>query len=142
MTDLLTTVVAMSDRSKLSLQVLGSVALVAAVIWFMWRLPRKGDAWYGAAPFLALAGAWLGLFGCVASVALWFVASPRAWLPLVLLGLGPGAIAASVLVLWVYRGDASTLEAISMQRMQARVGLVLGSLTVMGAYLFVMLQGG
>ena len=46
----------------LTLQVLGSAALVIAVLWFMWRLPRRGESLFGWAPPMALFSPWLGLF--------------------------------------------------------------------------------
>ena len=121
-----------------TLQVAGSVLLVMVVLWFMWRLPRRGEALFGWAPPLALLSAWGGLLALAATLLLWVVSTVDAWLVLVLLMLDPGAIATGVLVLWIYRGHLGTSETIEMQVIQAKVGIFLGCIAVAIGYLYVM----
>lgn len=119
-------------------QVTASYALVAVVLWFMWRLPRRGESWFGVAAVMALGSAWAGLAAVIASALLWWVAMPDWLLAVVLLLLDPGAIALGVLVLWVYRGHKSTSPAIVQQRLQAKTGVALGLSAVVIGYIFVM----
>lgn len=119
-------------------QVTASYALVAVVLWFMWRLPRRGESLFGIAPVMALGSAWLGLGAVTASVLLWWVALPDWLLAVVMLLLDPGAIALGVLVLWIYRGKDSTAAAITQQRLQAKTGIALGLSAVIVGYVFVM----
>jgi len=119
-------------------QVTASYVLVAVVLWFMWRLPRRGESLFGIAPIMALGSAWLGVAAVVTSVLLWWVAMPDWLLAVVLLLLDPGALALGVLVLWVYRGEGSARPAIDQQRLQAKTGVALGLSAVVVGYAFVM----
>ena len=122
---------------RLWIQVTASYALVAVVLWFMWRLPRRGESWFGIAPVMALSSAWLGLVAVATSVLLWWVAMPDWLLAMVLLLLDPGALALGVLVLWVYRGEETARPAIEQQRLQAKTGVALGLFAVVVGYVFV-----
>ena len=115
-----------------------SILLVTAVLWWMWRLPQHGDVWYGWAPPLALGSAWCGLLAGVVSLFLWGVGTPDGWLPVVLLFLAPGSIAAGLGVLWIYRGLEESLATVNQQKLQARVGIVLGALAVAVGYYYVL----
>jgi hypothetical protein len=127
-----------SPISLLTLQLLASTALVAAVLWFMWRLPRKDAAAYaGWTPWLAIGSAWAGLFAVVSAGLLWVLPYPDRWLPWILLLLCPAAVGAAVLVFWVYRGQTTSGPA-AMHRTQARFGLTLGLLAVLITYAFVL----
>lgn len=123
---------------RLTLQVVVSVALVAAVLWFMWRLPRAGERWRAVAPPLALACAWAGLASLLLTALLWVLPWPDLWLVVTFLVLYPAALASGVLVHWVHRGDDSLEAAIDAQLLQAKVGLVLGLVAVALGYLYVM----
>ena len=114
-----------------------SIAAVAGVIWAMWRLPPSGADHDGWAPWLALGSCWLGLAGLAVSGLLWVVAAPDLWLPAALLLLDPGAIAAGVLVLWIYRGRPEDAPPMSLQKQQARVGIGLGVAAAGVGYVFV-----
>jgi len=119
-------------------QVIASAFIVLAVLWWMWRLPRKGatyDAW--AAP-LALGSAWAGLLGLVLSLLLWLVPFPDALVVALFLVIDPIAIGTGTLVFWIYRGLLLSEEEIDMQRVQAKVGLVLGIAAVAIGYIYVM----
>lgn len=122
---------------RLTLQVLASALIVAGVLVFMWRLPRRGEWLYPWAPPLALGSAWLGLLALVLTALLWVLPAPDAWLVVLFLALDPAAIAAAVLVHWIYRGAAGS-ETIELQRLQAKVGLTLGVLAVALGYAYVM----
>lgn len=92
---------------------------------------------------LALASPWVGLGAVVVGGLLWVVPFPDRWIAAELLVLAPGAIATGVLVLWLHRGyraNSSGSEAATMQRLQAKVGIVLGAVAAAVGYVFVMLQ--
>ena len=101
---------------RVAMQVGASVLLVAVVLYFMWRMPRRGDALAGWAPPLAFMSAWSGLLAVVFSALLWVLPYP---------------------VLWIHRG-ATASEPVDMQRLQARVGVALGAVAVAIGYVYVM----
>ncbi len=128
----------LSPITLLTLQLLASAALVASMLWFMWRLPRKDPVAYaGWAPWLAIGSAWAGLFALVGAGLLWVLPYPDRWLPVILLLLCPAAVGAAVLVFWVYRGQTNPVAA-TMHQTQARFGLTLGVLAALIAYAFVL----
>jgi len=129
---------AMSDGLRVTLQVIASIALVVAVLWAMWRIPRRGERGFAFAPPLALFSAWLGLAAVALSIALWFVAAADVWIALVMLVINPGALTAGILVQWIYRGYQTDEPTVAAQRLQGRVGIVLGSIGVVLSYVFVM----
>lgn len=125
---------------RLTVQVVVSCIIVLGVLWFMWRLPRRGESLFGWAPPMALLSVWAGLMAVVISLLLWFVPVPDVWLVALLLILDPGSIAAGTLVLWIYRGYEQTAETIRMQRTQAVIGIMFGLAAVAIGYLYVMLH--
>ena len=127
-----------SAGARLTLLVLGSALLVVAVFWFMWRLPQRGDLLAGWAAPLALLSAWGGVVSAVATTLLWLLPSPDLWLAIVFLLAYPATIGAGVFVLWIHRGDEVTQQTIYLQRLQARVGIILGVAAVCMGYVFVM----
>ncbi len=124
----------------LTLQVVASALLVIAVFYWMWRLPATGERFYGWAPPLALASVWLGLAALVLSLLLWVLPYPDNWVATTFLVLDPGAIGAGALVLWIYRGSDDGEATIAIQRLQAKVGISLGTLAVIAGYIFVMMN--
>jgi hypothetical protein len=135
---------AMSPAARTAVQVVGALLLVAAVLWWMWRLPRRGEAgddppaW---AAWLALLSPWSGLAALVAAAGMWLTAWADLLLTLTLLLLSPLAVGAGVLVLWAHRGAAGMddhVQVRAMQRLQARVGLALGLAAVAAVYAFVL----
>ncbi len=128
----------MSPQARVTLQVLASFALVAVVLWFMWRLPRRGESLYPWAPPLALLSAWTGLGSLAVTILLWMAPFPDLWLVVTFLGLYPASLAAGTLVLWIYRGALGTQDTIAAQLAQARVGIALGLLAVVLGYIYVM----
>ncbi len=120
------------------IQVGASGALVAGVLWWMWRLPRRGEAMLAVAPVMALGSVWLGLAGVGLSLGLWWVTLPDWLVAVVLLVFDPASIAAGVLVLWAYRGDRSGETTVWLQRQQAWVGIGLGLAAVAVGYWYVM----
>ncbi len=127
---------------RLFAQILASGLIVAGVLWWMWRLPRRSDAWLTIAPWLALGSAWLSLASVVSSAGLWWASAPDWLVTVVFLLLDPGAIGAGVLVLWVHRdwktwaGDDA--QTVARQRQQAWVGIALGLTAVAIGYVYVM----
>lgn len=121
----------------LTLQVLISALIVAAVLWWMWRMPRKDESLYGWGPPMALGSAWAGLAAIAATLLLWLVPFADQLLVLVFLVLDPASIAMGTLVMWIYRGVLAPAEAISMQRIQAKVGIALGLAAVTLGYIYV-----
>ncbi len=119
------------------LQVTASFLLVGAVIYYMFRLPRRGEALYGWAPPLALLSVWSGLVAAVLSPLLWVVRYPDLWVAALLLLLEPAALAAGTLVLWIYRGLNTAERTILIQRLQAKFGIGLGLAAVAVAYVYV-----
>ena len=122
----------------LFLQVVISLLVVTGVIGLMWRMPNPQGALLGWAPPLALVSPWVGLVSAMGAGLLWWLPNPDAGLPVVLLLLTPGALACGVLVLWLYRGKCDLPETVRLQRMQAKVGIVLGLVGVALAYAFVL----
>lgn len=118
--------------------VLASCGLVAVVLWFMFRLPASGTGLYPWAPPLALASVWFGVAAAVLAAVLWLVAHADYWVALALLVVDPAALTAGVMVLWIYRRDAGVEETVVLQRLQARVGIVLAMVAVAMGYVFVM----
>jgi hypothetical protein len=123
---------------RLTLQILASGALVAVVLWFMWKLPRKGEALFSWGPPLALLSAWGGLLSLLTTVLLWLLPFPDVWIVVTFLGLYPASIASGTLVLWIYRGLADTQGTIASQLTQAKVGITLGLLAVVLGYVYVL----
>ena len=123
---------------RVAIEVVVSVLVVAGVLWWMWRLPRRAEAGYAWAPLLALGSAWSGLIATVSAAALWVVTSPDHWLPVVLLLMAPGAISMGIWVLWIYRGTRRALTTIDLQKAQAMVGIFLGLLATAAGYLYVL----
>ncbi len=123
---------------RLTLQVLASAALVIAVLWAMFRVPRRGESLFGWAPPMALLGTWLGLGALVLSILHWVLPQPDYWVTLNFLILDPASIALGVLVLWIYRGYETPSETVAAQRLQARVAIALGLLAVGIGYVYVM----
>lgn len=121
----------------LTLQVLGSLALIAAVVWFVFKLPGGGEALLGWASPLALFSAWAGLLGLGLTVLLWVLPWPDYWLVAAFLGFYPAALASGVLVLWLYREETSPAEGVEAQLLQARVGIALALFAVALGYVFV-----
>lgn len=123
-----------------------SAALVVGVLWFMWRLPRRGlNTLTTTGPVLALGGVWLGVASVAASAGLWWSGRPDWLVTVTFLLLDPVTIAAGVLVLWLQRGAAETvgqdramLEAVARQRQQAWLAIALGVVAVVLGYVFVM----
>lgn len=135
---------AMPPATRTGLQVAGALLLVAAVLWWMWRLPRRGQTGAGDVPpasaaWLALLSPWAGLAALATAALAWLIAWADLLLTVTLLALSPLAVGAGVLVLWVHRGASPGDEhaaARSSQRLQAWVGLVLGLAAVAIAYAF------
>ena len=121
----------------LIIQLVVSTLIVAAVLWFMWRLP-KSEALFGWAPPMALVSAWAGLIAAIVSALLWVLPYPDRWVALTFLLLDPAAIACGVLVLWIYRGHDDEGHTIVLQRLQANIGIVLGLIAVTVGYVYVM----
>lgn len=134
----LTSILALSDGPRVTLQVIASIGLVIAVLVFMWKLPASGERFFGWAPPLALMSAWAGLIGVLFSVLLWIMPMPDLWITGILLVLDPAAICAGTLVLWVYRRHEGLEETVLMQMTQARIGITLALVAVTIGYLFVM----
>ncbi len=126
------------DDDMIIIQVTASYALVAVVLFFMWRLPRNDGAYESWAPPLALLSPWLGLTSLVVSALLWVLPQSDRWLVTLLLLLAPAAVGASIGVLWIYRRMEQPDETVFNQRLQAKVGLGLGILAVVLSYVFVM----
>ena len=125
---------------QITIQILISALIVLAVLWCMWRIPRKGDALFGASPRLAFISTWTGLAALISSAALWALPAKMAdqAIVIVFLALDPASLAAGVLVLWIYRGYESHEKTIGLQRAQAWTGIVLGLTAVALGYVFVM----
>ena len=129
--------------TRLIVQLIVSALMVVGVLWFMWRLPsRRGEAFYGVAPALALGSVWCGLAAVAISILLWWVPFPDELLSVVFLLLDPVSIGAGVSVLWIYRGydigSPSYVSAVEPQRSQARMGIAMGLFAVAVGYYYVM----
>lgn len=128
----------MADGPRLTIQVAASLVLVAAVLWFMWKLPASGERFFTWAPPLALMSAWAGLIAVVFSIVLWWLPGPDVWLTGILLVLDPAALCGGILVLWIYRKHDGAQPTVSAQLVQARAGIILALVAVTLGYIFVM----
>lgn len=135
---MLCTTLALSEGLRVAIQVVASLALVAAVLLFMWKLPVSGERFFGWAPPLALLSAWCGLAAVILSILLWRLPSPDWWISTTLLILDPASLCFGVLVLWIYRKHDGDEETVHMQLIQARTGILLGLIAVALGYWFVM----
>lgn len=126
--------------SSVAVQVVVSLLIVAAVIAFMWRMPAREGAYFLWAPYLAITSAWSGLLSLAGSLLLFtgVLPAPDVWVVLLFLGLDPLAVGAGVLTLWIYRGQPTAEATVGAQRVQAKVGIVLGVLSVAAGYVYVM----
>ncbi|MBI1338546.1 MAG: hypothetical protein GC164_16505 [Phycisphaera sp.] len=124
--------------TSIYVQVGSSVLLVAAVLFFMWKMRTDGQAYYPWGPPTALCSAWLGLVALLLSVLLWWLPRADLWLAALLLILDPVSIGSGVLVLWMYRREKQPDDTIVLQRVQGKVGIALGVLAVVLNYVFVM----
>ena len=122
------------------LKLLLSFGIVAVVLYFMWRIPRRGESFFGWAPRLALTSAWVGLIAVACAAATWVTGRSDPWIVLSFMALDPIAIAAGTLVLWIYRRYDSPELTIEHQRVQAQVGIVLALLAVVIGYMYVFLH--
>jgi hypothetical protein len=132
------TMLALDDVPRLTIQVIASLGLVAAVLWFMWKLPASGERFFAWAPPLALMSAWAGLVAVVISIVLWWLPGPDVWITGILLVLDPAALCGGILVLWIYRRYEGTEPTVTAQRTQARAGIILSLIAVTIGYIFVM----
>lgn len=128
----------MSDATRITLQVCVSLIMVAAVVWAMFRMPRKDESFFGWAPPLAFASTWAGLFAVVGSSLLWVLPNPDLWVVSLFLVLDPLALAAGTLVFWIYREYNTDSETVRYQRLQAVIGITLGLIAVTLGYIYVM----
>ena len=119
------------------LQVIFSVLLIVVVLWFVWKLPRRGEALAGWAPWLALASAWIGLAAAACSALTWFVPNSDPFLAILFMALVPGALTSGLLALWIQRGQPNIDAPIAAQRTQALVGITLALLAIALGYAFV-----
>lgn len=138
-----------------NIQVAVSVLVVVVVLAAVWRMPRRGDRWFGWAPPLALGSAWTGLLSVLGSALLWVLPVGRdVLIALLFLLLIPGSLTAGLLVYWIYRGvtgDGRPVDiqidpaidrpdAVSMHRMQAGVGLTFSCAAIAIGYAFALLR--
>lgn len=126
--------------NSVTIQVVVSLLIVAAVIVFMWRMPVREGAYFVWAPYLAISSAWAGLLSLIGSLLLFtgWLPTPDAWVVLLFLGLDPLAVGAGVLTHWVYRRQHAVEATVSAQLLQAKVGIALGVLSVAAGYYYVM----
>lgn len=126
--------------TDIAVKVIFSLLIVAGVIFFMWRMPVREGAYFTWAPLLAIGSVWSGLASLVGSLLLFtgLLSGPDQWLVILFLLLDPFAIAGGVLTLWIYRRQPTTEATILAQKLQARVGIVIGLLAVAVGYVYVM----
>ncbi len=122
---------------SLLLKVSASLALVAVVLWWMWRRPVR-ESLYAWAPGLALSSAWLGLISAALSAALWVLPYPDRWVTALFLLIDPAAGACAILTFWILREQPHDNAPAQAQRLQATVGLALTLLAVALGYAFVL----
>lgn len=131
----------MSEAMRLTIQVALSFTLIFGVIWWMWRIPGKPVLDSALAPFLALLSIWVSMGSVITGIWLWFVENPDKWVVIDVFIWAAG-LSMAILALWIYRHTPAeqTPEPIHMQRLQARLGLILGVLGVGLWYAFIMIH--
>ena len=129
----------MSEELRLTIQVAVSLAIIFGVLWWMWRMRGEAVTDSAAAPVLAFASVWFGVAAVGIDIWLWFTRNPDAWVVVEVIAFS-ATLATSLLSLWIYRYTPAEQmsDEILMQRLQARVGLTLGLLAVLGWYVFVL----
>lgn len=120
------------------MQVSLAILITATVLWFMFRIPRRGESFYEWAPPLALFSAWMGLAALTLSGLLWLMELSDQWVALGLLLVDPATLTAGILVLWIYRTNPNPATTIQLQRLQAKVGIALGLAAIALGYAYVL----
>ena len=142
--------VALAPPMQTALQVGVAILLVAAVLWWMWHMPRDAESPPGWAAWLALVSPWAGLLAAGMSVLVWLTRWADLLLAITLLALDPLAVGCGVLVLWTMRdpqgrgapskGAAGPVgedaDAADLQRIQAWTGIALGLVAVAVGYTY------
>ena len=123
---------------RIALQLILSALIVVAVIWTIFRIPREGQALFGWAPRMALLSVWTSLAAVVLAGATWLLPAADVWIALSLLVVDPASLAAGVGVLWIYRGLVTDQPTVTMQRLQAKLGILLGLVAVAIGYSYVL----
>ncbi len=133
----------MSPVWRTALQVGGALLLVAAVLWWMWRLPRDESPAPMWAAWLGLVSPWAGIAAVMTSLLAWWSSAADVLLSASLLALDPLAVGTGVLVLWTQRRGGGVAERVGedarargLQRVQACVGIGLGLLAVALGYTY------
>lgn len=129
----------MDDGLRLTIQVLGSLVVIFGVLWVMWRRPGPEVPDSPAAAVLAFASVWTSLAAIGVCIWLWWTGKPDAWVVVSAL-LWSAGLALGGYALWTYRHKPADQmpEELLTQRLQARVGIVLGLIAVMLWYIFVL----
>lgn len=127
----------MAPEIRLTIQVLGSLAIIFGVLWWMWRIPGSAVLDSTAGVLCSFVSVWIGLASVIGGLFLWITDRPEIWVPLHV-ALWAAAISTGGLGLWVYRHTPpeQMTEPIQWQRMQARIGLGEGLLAVILWYAF------
>jgi hypothetical protein len=131
----------MNEPTRLTIQVLLSAALIFGVIWWMWRIPGKPVLDSATAPFLALLSIWVSMGSVITGIWLWYAANPDQWV-VIDVGIWSAGLSMAILALWIYRHTPAeqTPEPIHLQRLQARLGMILGMLGIMLWYAFILIH--
>ncbi len=131
----------MSDELRLTLQVVGSLAIIFGVLWWMWRIPGEAVNGSLAAAVLAFCSVWIGVAAIGVVAWLWWSAHPGPWAVASVL-VWAAAISSGLLALWTYRHTpaGAMSEEVLLQRLQARVGVGLGLVAVTMWYIFLIVR--
>lgn len=131
--------VQMNEAVRLTIQVIISLAIIYAGIWGMFRIPGKPVLDSAAAPILAFSSVWVGMVSIITAIYLWITAIPDIWVVVVVIAYS-AAISIAGFCMWIYRHTPPSqfTEPIHLQRLQARVGIMLGMISVVLWYIFIL----
>ena len=131
----------MSDELRLTIQVVISLMIIFGVLWWMWRLPGEAVEGSNAATTLSFSSVWLGVASIVVAVWLWWTDDPQFWAVTTVM-MWAAALSTGLLALWTYRHTPidRMAEEVLLQRLQARVGVGLGLVSIALWYAFMILR--
>lgn len=127
----------MTDEIRLTIQVIVSLIIIFGVLWWMWRIPGEPVTASLAATTLSFSSVWLGVASVFIAAWLWWTTQPEFWAITTVL-VWAAALSTGLLALWTYRHTPIDRmpEEVQMQRLQARVGVTLGLISVTLWYIY------
>lgn|GEM_PF-6266576 len=131
----------MTDEIRLTIQVIVSLIIIFGVLWWMWRIPGEPVTASLAATTLSFSSVWLGVASVLVAAWLWWTTQPQFWAITTVL-IWAAALSTGLLALWTYRHTPLERmpEEVQLQRLQARVGITLGLISITLWYIYMIVR--